>query len=279
MAFFASARQGIIRRDGDMAEVLDLGYSDLGSALHYGLTAKDLSAAPVKARFPAAALRFTAPVPVPRVLWIAGANYRGHNAEIGLKEDPKFPPTMVIASSSVTGPYDAVISPAVAPDEIDYECEVAIVIGRKAAGISKDAAWSHVFGLTGAQDITARDVQFGKFLAGMDAAKAKSFDTFTPMGPWVATPDEFPDPDDIGLKTLIDGELRQDARTSDMIFGVAEIVSFMSGFTTLMPGDVILTGTPAGVAIRSKKWVRPGQVIRTEIEVIGTLENRLVPAG
>ncbi|MGE0666221.1 MAG: fumarylacetoacetate hydrolase family protein [Sphingomonadales bacterium] len=278
MGFFASTRQGIVRRDGDAADVLDIGYPDLGAALRYGLTARDLAGAPAKTRVPVSGLKFTAPVPVPRVLWIAGANYRGHNAEIGLKEDPKFPPTIVIASSSVTGPYDDVIAPAIAPDQVDYECEVAVVIGKTAAGIAKQDAWAHVFGLTGAQDISARDVQFGKFLAGMDAAKAKSFDTFTPMGPWLVTPDEFPDPDDIGLKTLVDGEVRQDARTSDMLFGVADIVSFMSGFTTLRPGDVILTGTPAGVAITSKRWVRVGQVIRTEIEVIGVLENTLVAA-
>ena len=276
MAFFGTSTVGIVRREGDRAEVLDLPFDDLGRALEAGLTLDQLASAPAGKSLALDAVQLRAPVPAPPNLWIAGANYHAHNLEAGIKETPKHPPTALIAAASITGPGGDIVLPAIAPEKVDYECEVALVIGREAKDIGEDEVWDHIFGLTGAQDISARDVQFGSFSMGSDVAKGKSFDTFTPLGPWVATPDEFPDPNDIGVRTLVDGEVRQNGRTSDMIYNIAQIVSFMSRFTTLRPGDVMLTGTPEGVALASGKYLRAGQVLRTEIEVIGAMEHRIV---
>jgi 2-keto-4-pentenoate hydratase/2-oxohepta-3-ene-1,7-dioic acid hydratase in catechol pathway len=151
-----------------------------------------------------------------------------------------------------------------------------VVIGATATAISEDQAWDHVAGYTISNDVSARDVQLG-WIEGQQAnvSAAKSFDTFLPTGPVLATLDEFGDPQDLGLRTWVDGELRQEARTSDQIWPVPHVISFLSHRTTLLPGDLISTGTPAGVGLPAKRFLAGGSVVRVEIEGIGAIENRV----
>jgi 2-keto-4-pentenoate hydratase/2-oxohepta-3-ene-1,7-dioic acid hydratase in catechol pathway len=220
--------------------------------------------------------------------------------------ESEWPIAVVVASASVSGPFDPIVLPRAAPDQVDYEGEVAVVIGRSAKDVPEETAWEHVFGLTAANDVSARDVQIGRYFDDTaDHAKAKGFDTFKPIGPWIATPEEYEDPTDVGLRTWVDGELRQEGRTGDMMFPVATCVSFISRFTTLLPGDVIVTGTPGGVGMSSigehenpfkhtgrrvrppigqwvstleGAWLRPGSVVRVEVEGAGAIENPVVSA-
>jgi 2-keto-4-pentenoate hydratase/2-oxohepta-3-ene-1,7-dioic acid hydratase in catechol pathway len=195
-----------------------------------------------------------------------------------------FPTLFLKASSSIAGPSDDIVLPALAPTEVDYEGEVAVVIGRAARAIPAADGWSHVFGVTAANDVSARDVQDGRFFGGVqDPSKAKSFDTFTPLGPWVATPDEFADRDAIGLRTQVNGELRQDACTSELLRPIPALVSAVSQFVTLRPGDVILTGTPAGVGMALGRYLKAGDEVSVHVDVVGELRNRVAgparPAG
>ena len=164
--------------------------------------------------------------------------------------------------------------PAVAPNEVDYEGELGVVIGRRATDVPVGEAYSYIAGFTICNDVSARDVQKGRIPGrAADVSTAKSFDTFTPMGPVLATLDEFADPDDLQLRTRVDGELRQDARTSQLIHSVPQLVSYLSRQTTLEPGDVISTGTPSGVGHPQGRYLRSGNEIQIEIEGIGILTN------
>jgi 2-keto-4-pentenoate hydratase/2-oxohepta-3-ene-1,7-dioic acid hydratase in catechol pathway len=158
-------------------------------------------------------------------------------------------------------------------DEVDYECELAVVIGRAGKNISRQKALSHVAGYTCANDVSARDWQIKR--GGTQWCRGKSFDTFCPLGPCLVTPDEIPDPNALRIRTTINGEVRQDWNTNDMIFDVPALIEFLSGSTTLLPGTVILTGTPHGVGMAQKppRWLQPGDSVSVEIEGIGTLTN------
>jgi 2-keto-4-pentenoate hydratase/2-oxohepta-3-ene-1,7-dioic acid hydratase in catechol pathway len=188
-----------------------------------------------------------------------GLNYRAHAAEVktALPTEPLIflkPPTTVI------GPNDPIVYPAMS-QRVDYEGELAIVIGRVARHVVEANALDYVLGYTCANDVTARDLQSrdGQW------TRAKSFDTFCPLGPWIETDLA---PGDLRIETLVNGGVRQSSRTSDLIFGVPKLISFVSHVMTLLPGDVILTGTPSGVGP-----VQPGDVIEVEIEGIGVLRN------
>jgi 2-keto-4-pentenoate hydratase/2-oxohepta-3-ene-1,7-dioic acid hydratase in catechol pathway len=215
------------------------------------------------------------------VVWAVGLSYREHAQEArehGVTGPSAVEPALFLkASSSVIGDGEQIVLPALAPDRVDYEGEVAVVIGTRGGAVTARDAWDHVFGLTAANDVSARDVQEGAFFGGVpDPSKAKSFDTFTPLGPWVATPDEFADRDDVGLRTLVNGEVRQQARTSVLIHPIPSIVAAVSRFATLRPGDVILTGTPAGVGMARGTYLADGDDVRVEVEVVGTLHNDVV---
>jgi 2-keto-4-pentenoate hydratase/2-oxohepta-3-ene-1,7-dioic acid hydratase in catechol pathway len=182
------------------------------------------------------------------------------------------------APSSLIGSGQPILLPRVAPDCVDYEGEVAVVIGRRATDVPAAEAWRYVAGLTICNDVSARDVQQGAHVAGArpNTSMAKSFDTFTPCGPCVATPDEVADPEDVGISTYVDGERRQHARTRQHIWPISEMIAFLSARTTLLPGDVVSTGTPAGVGAPTKRFLRPGNVVRVEVEGVGMLENGVV---
>jgi 2-keto-4-pentenoate hydratase/2-oxohepta-3-ene-1,7-dioic acid hydratase in catechol pathway len=207
-------------------------------------------------------VRLLAPViPRSKVIGI-GKNYADHAAELG-GEAPSEPLMFLVPNTAVVGPGDPVVLPPQSSN-VHYEGELAVVIGRMCKDVAPEEAASVIFGYTCANDVTARDLQFGDG----QWARAKGFDTFCPLGPWIETD---VDPADLSLVTRVDGEVVQDGHTSDMVHGVAALIAHASAAFTLLPGDVILTGTPAGVGP-----VEPGQRVEVEIQDIGTLSNPFV---
>lgn len=219
--------------------------------------------------------KILAPIAPSNILGI-GLNYRKH-AEEGGKGVPERPMLFIKATSSVQNPGEPIELPThLASSEVDYECELAVVIGRRAKNVAREEALSHVFGYTIANDVSARDWQFR--FGGGQFCQGKSFDTFCPLGPVIVTADEIPDPQALGLRTRVNGEVRQDWTTRDMVFSVAELISFLSGSKTLLPGTVILTGTPHGVGYARKPpaLLKAGDVVECEIDGIGLLRNPVI---
>jgi acylpyruvate hydrolase len=215
-------------------------------------------------------VRLDAPVPRPGKLIGVARNYAAHAAELGQREAPKEPVLFIKASTSVIGPHDDIVLPLVSR-QTDYEGELGVVVGRRSRNVPSEHALAVIAGYLVANDVTARDFQNvrGQHFLG------KSCDTFAPLGPALVTSDEVPDPQALTLRTTLSGDLRQEASTAHMIFPVAEIVSFASRLMTLEPGDVILTGTPAGVgaAATPPRWLEDGDFVEVEIEGLGRLRN------
>ena len=208
------------------------------------------------------AVRLLAPViPRSKVLGI-GRNYAAHAAELG-NELPTTPLTFFKPNTAVIGPDEAIVYPAATKD-LNFEGELAVVIGRICRQVPMSRVPEVIFGYTVGNDVTARDLQ----RTDGQWARAKGYDTFCPLGPWITTHQSLEEVADLQIRTTLDGVEMQKGRTRDMVFGVAELVAYISSFTTLLPGDVILTGTPEGVAP-----MLPGQEISIEIEGIGTLRN------
>lgn len=201
-----------------------------------------------------------------------GLNYHDHAREAGL-DVPDRPVTFAKWPSALVGPGVPIELPS-ASAEIDYEAEVAIVLGKRCVDVAPEQAWDHVAGLTCFNDVTARDIQFSE----AQWTRSKSFDTFGPIGPEVVAPDRLPDPDQLRVRCLLNGDVVQDSPTEDMIFPMPEIVSFVSTATTLWPGDVIATGTPAGVGFVKDppRLLQEGDEVTVEIEGIGALSNSVV---
>jgi 2-keto-4-pentenoate hydratase/2-oxohepta-3-ene-1,7-dioic acid hydratase in catechol pathway len=222
---------------------------------------------------PLAAVKLLAPLPRPPKIVCTGLNYTDHVAEaatVGLPA-PEKPPIFFKVSSVVIGPGEPIVHPPTT-QQLDYEGELAVVIGRRAKAVPREQALGYVAGYTIMNDVSARDLQFAKS-GGLGLGK--NFDTSAPMGPYIALTDELPDASDLRLRTYVNGALRQDARTSMLIFDVPTIIAFVSQQLTLEPGDVIATGTPAGVGFARKPpvWLRAGDVVRIEIDGLGALEN------
>jgi 2-keto-4-pentenoate hydratase/2-oxohepta-3-ene-1,7-dioic acid hydratase in catechol pathway len=262
--------EGIGRVDGGEIAVLDCPWTDLGALLWERSSFEPLEAARVRSRLPRDEAVLRAPVPRPGKVWAVGLNYRTHAAETG-RESPLEPMVFVKVTSSVIGRGDVVRLPAAAPERVDYEGEVAVVIGRRATAVPEATAWGYVAGITACNDVSARDVQYSTNNYGL----AKSFDTFSPLGASLVSVDEYPDPDDIGLTTLVNGDVRQQARTNDLVFPVPALVAYLSRFTTLEPGDVISTGTPAGVGMSDDRYLRPDDVTEVRVERVLPLVNRV----
>jgi 2-keto-4-pentenoate hydratase/2-oxohepta-3-ene-1,7-dioic acid hydratase in catechol pathway len=207
-------------------------------------------------------------------MWAVGFAYADHRTEVGYSTTVDDPMIFLKAPSSVTATESLIVLPTVAPQKVDYEGELGVVIGSRATAVTPEEAMSYVAGYTICNDVSARDVQKG-LLPGRaaDVSAAKSFDTFTPMGPWLTTLDDLDDPHDLRLRTWVDGELRQDARTSKMIYPIPTLISYLSRQTTLEASDVILTGTPAGVGHKQGKFLRAGTTVEIEIEGLGRLTN------
>jgi 2,4-didehydro-3-deoxy-L-rhamnonate hydrolase len=211
------------------------------------------------------------PVPAPRQVFAIGLNYRSHAEESGMAV-PGVPATFTKFPSSLSGPFDEI---EIVGGTVDWEVELVAVIGIRADRVDEADAWSHVAGLTIGQDISDRTLQFA---AGSQFSLGKSRRGYGPMGPWVVSLDEVPDPDDLALGCSVDGETVQDARTSDLIFSVPRLVAELSSVLPLLPGDVLFTGTPAGVGATRQppRFLQPGQLLETWIEGIGSIRNRCV---
>jgi 2-keto-4-pentenoate hydratase/2-oxohepta-3-ene-1,7-dioic acid hydratase in catechol pathway len=276
-----STHDGIARRQGERVELLDVPHADLSAALDAGITATELGRAPVRATAGLDEVQLSAPVPRPRNVWAVGLAYRDHAAEVASQvqlTEVELPALFLKASSSVIGPTASIVLPAMAPDAVDYEGEIAVVIGSPGRNVALSAGWEHVLGVTAANDVSARDVQQGRYFGGMhDVTKAKSFDTFTPLGPWLVTPDEYPNRDDIELSTYVNDERRQSTHSALLIHPIPAIVAAVSRFASLRPGDVILTGTPSGVGLIDGRYLCPGDVVRVEVDLVGSLINPVVP--
>jgi 2-keto-4-pentenoate hydratase/2-oxohepta-3-ene-1,7-dioic acid hydratase in catechol pathway len=222
-----------------------------------------------------------APLPLPRRnVWCVGRNYQAHAKELSASvfkdndADPEsWPIVFTKVPECVVGPFDDVLVPVGVSDQIDYEAELAVVIGTGGKNIAKADALKHVFGYTVVNDVTARDVQMRHQQWDM----GKSFDTFCPMGPWIVTADEF-DGTKTRVRCWVNGELRQDGPTENMIFDIPTLIETISRGITLYPGDVIATGTPAGVGMGMKppRYLKAGDVVKVEIEGLGAIENKLV---
>jgi 2-keto-4-pentenoate hydratase/2-oxohepta-3-ene-1,7-dioic acid hydratase in catechol pathway len=213
---------------------------------------------PIEAPLPLQSVTLLPPVVPSKVVGI-GSNYRAHVEEMG-RALPAVPKVFLKPSTAVIGPGAPIRLPA-ASQRVDHEAELGVVIGRTTVDVSPAEALEHVLGYTCVNDVTARDLQRADTVFG----RAKGFDSFCPLGPWIATG---LDPSDLRVRGWVDGELRQDGRSSDLVFDVPTLISFVSRIMTLHPGDVIATGTPAGVGP-----LRPGEVVRVEVEGVGWLEN------
>ncbi|MGR8930461.1 MAG: fumarylacetoacetate hydrolase family protein [Gammaproteobacteria bacterium] len=213
-----------------------------------------------------------APLPRPGKFLGIGLNYADHIGETG-RERPEHPMFFSKQSTCVIGPGQAIHCPAVS-EKVDYEGELGIVIGKRCKYVCAEKAHEVIAGYTICNDVTVRDWQ----QRSPTWTLGKSFDTHGPMGPWLVTTDEIADPHHLSLKTWVDDELRQNANTGEMLFNCYEIIAYLSQAMTLEPGDVISTGTPAGVGVKMKPrgYLKPGQTVRIEIENIGTLSNPVI---
>lgn len=210
---------------------------------------------------------------IPVNILAIGLNYRKH-AEEGGRGVPERPMLFLKGTNSLQNPGDPIELPTkLMSREVDYECELAVIIGRKCKNVSKAQALDYVFGYTAANDVSARDWQ--QRLGGGQFCQGKSFDTFCPLGPVLVTRDEIPDPNALQIRTILNGETMQDCSTSDMVFDVPTLIEFLSGSKTLLPGTVILTGTPHGVGFARKPpvFLKAGDTISIEVEKIGALTN------
>ncbi len=218
------------------------------------------------------ALQFGPCVHNPEKILCVGLNYRRHAAESGA-EVPEFPVLFSKFNNALAG-HGEVIPLSAEAIEYDYEVELAVVMGKTAKHVSVDKALDYVLGYCNANDVSARDLQMrtSQWLLG------KTMDKFCPIGPYLVTADEVPDPQQLTTKSWLNGELRQNSNTADMVFTVAEIVSYASRYMVLKPGDVILTGTPEGVILgmKEKVWMKPGDKITIEVGDLGTLTNSFI---
>lgn len=218
-------------------------------------------------------VKLLAPIPRPgKNIFCVGKNYVDHAIELGSEADiPQHVMVFTKAPTTVIGHEEKVLNHAAVTEQLDYEGELAVVIGKKGTAIPKEDAIDYIFGFTIINDVTARDLQkqHKQFFIG------KSLDTSCPMGPWIVHKNEIPNPNQLAIETKINGEVRQSSNTKHFIFPIEEIISVLSAGMTLEPGDIIATGTPAGVGkgLKPPKFLRPGDRMEITIEKIGTLQN------
>jgi 2-keto-4-pentenoate hydratase/2-oxohepta-3-ene-1,7-dioic acid hydratase in catechol pathway len=259
-------------------------YTDSTGTLHYGALRPDGSAVRCSGDLhtglsetgeTADVKKLLAPIQPSQILCI-GLNYRHHAAESGMAA-PERPVLFTKGINTLQNPGDPIEIPVrAASHEVDYECELAVVIGKPCKNATVENALDHVLGYTCANDVSARDWQLK--WGGGQWCRGKTFDTFSPLGPCLVTADEITDPQTLGIRTILNGETVQDWNTDDMIFSVAQIIAFLSGSNTLPAGTVILTGTPHGVGMAAKppRWLKPGDEVSIEIDRIGRLTNPVI---
>ncbi len=257
-------------------------YTDSAGQSHYGLIQPDGSRVLAEGDPFAGTLRPTdrpadmkklLPPVAPTAIMCIGLNYQKH-AEESNANVPEFPILFMKATNAACAHGDTILLPrALQSDEVDYECELAVVIGTAGKNIPRKQALKHVLGYTCANDVSARDWQLRR--GGGQWCRGKTFDTFCPLGPCLVTADEIDNPNSLSIKTVLNDQTVQDWDTGDMIFDVPALIEFLSASTTLLPGTVILTGTPHGVGIARKPplWLKPGDRVTIEIEKIGRLTN------
>jgi 2-keto-4-pentenoate hydratase/2-oxohepta-3-ene-1,7-dioic acid hydratase in catechol pathway len=273
---------GTISADGREATPLSVADASRGALpLIEALARGESLPQPSGARLPVEVITLRAPLPRPlRSLFCVGRNYNAHAAELAttvfresMPERDAWPIVFGKLAECVIGPHDAIRLPAsAASTQIDYESELAVVIGRGGRDIARARAMDHVFGYTIVNDVTARDVQ----MRHQQWDLGKSFDTFCPMGPWIVSADEL-DGQATRVRGWVNGALRQDGSTKDLIHDIPSLIETCSRGITLYPGDVIATGTPAGVGMGLKppQWLKHGDVVRIEIDGLGVIENRV----
>jgi len=259
-------------------EIADLGADRFPTDVAALLAADGLEAAAAAVsgapRVPLADVRLHAPVARPPEFLAIGLNYRSHASETG-QPLPTVPVFFNKQSSCVAGPTDEVHIPRVAPAHVDYEGELGFVIGRRCRHVPRQRANEVIAGFVVVDDVSVRDWQ----MASPTWTMGKSFDTHGPIGPWLVSPEEVGDPHALRLRTWVNGELRQEARTDDLVFDCYDQIAHLSAAFTLQPGTIVSTGTPSGVgfARTPPALLAPGDVVRIEIERIGVIENRIVP--
>ncbi len=258
------------RRDGG---VVPVGYSDLVDLMLEGGRGLERAREAAERGEPVEPERVLAPIPRPGKILCSGINYASHKKE---NPDAVFPDEPFFFSklpSAVIGPGEPIVIPR-AETQTDYEVELALVIGRTAARVSEAEALGHVFGYTVLNDVSARDIQF----KDNQITLGKGVDTFSPLGPEVVTADEIPDPQALHVAAYLNGKQMQSSPASDMIFSPARLLEFLTAIVTLHPGDVVSTGTPAGVgAFRTPPvWMQPGDEVTVEVDRIGRLTNPVV---
>ncbi|SDT80305.1 fumarylacetoacetate hydrolase family protein [Actinoplanes derwentensis] len=260
------------RLDGD--EYVLLANPDVGALLATGPQWRQDAAQQAGERLPVIDAVYAPVVPHPNKIICLGLNYATHIAEMG-RDTPQYPTLFAKYDASLIGAYDSITMPTVS-DKVDWEAELAFVVGRPARHVPKAEALGYVAGYTVANDVTIRDYQrrTREFLSG------KTFEATTPVGPVLVTADEFGDAEpDLEIRCEVDGEVMQRSRTSDLLFGIADIVSYISDIITLLPGDLVLTGTPGGVGDGRdpKVYLKHGQTLRTVIEGLGETSNVCLP--
>jgi acylpyruvate hydrolase len=252
------------RVEGD--ELVLLPFADVAEAL---AADGDVASLPAGGRMPLPGADLAPVVPWPEKIFCVGLNYAAHAAEAGL-DVPSYPPLFAKYSRSLIGPTDDIVLP-VNSDKVDWEVELGVVVGKPIRHATPEEALEGVGGYTIVNDVSMRDWQkrTSQFLQG------KTFERSSPVGPWLVTPDEIAEPGNLQLRCSVDGEVMQESSTSDMVFSVAEILSYISEIITLVPGDIIATGTPSGIgnARRPQVFLRPQSVLHSEIEGIGEMRN------
>jgi 2-keto-4-pentenoate hydratase/2-oxohepta-3-ene-1,7-dioic acid hydratase in catechol pathway len=267
---------GILHKDG-VFPLRSSGFEDALSFVAAGDEGREriatrLSQARAQDLLPLNSIRLTAPIPKPPKILCVGLNYRDHAKESNM-DVPSVPTIFAKYSNAVIGPGDPIVLSS-ATEKPDYEAEFAVVIGKRAKRVRQSEWKDCVFGYTIVNDVSARDVQ----LATSQWTLGKSFDTFAPIGPHIVTTDEVPDPHALDIRLSIGAETLQSSNTRELIFGVPELIEYLSRMLTLEPGDIISTGTPAGVGLgrTPPRWLRPGEEVVIEIERVGTLRNPVV---
>src|SRR3954451_6849345 len=272
-----AARAGVLVEDGviDVSRLVGPLPTDVLGLIQGGQSVLDrVREAASRARAtPLADVRLLAPIPRPPKIVCIGVNYADHAAEAG-RALPRWPSIFLKAPSCIIGPGDPIVRPPTT-EQLDYEVELAVVIGKQAKFVSREQAMEYVAGYTIMNDVSARDLQLGK---DGGIILGKNFDTSAPFGPAITLVDELPDPMNLGIRTWVNDELRQDGNTHNLIFDIPAIIEFLTQQLTLEPGDCIATGTPAGVGLGMKPqvWLKPGDTVRMEVDGIGVLENPVV---
>ncbi len=260
-------RPGALLEDGNLVLDLSSGYNDTRAVIAAGTSA--IPAGVTYPSYPLAEVRIHAPLSNPPRIFCIGANYAEHAKETG-HAVAEFPIVFFKMSTAIIGPGEPIVIP-VNSSEPDYEAELAFVIGHGGYRIPADQWQRHVYGYTIVNDVSARDIQ----RQTSQWSLAKSFPTFCPMGPAIVTADEVPDPHSLEIRLTIDGETLQHASTNQFVFQIPRLVEYISSITPLLPGDIVSTGTPAGVGTgrTPKRWLKPGESVTISIEHIGAITN------